>query len=289
MHANVSELPAVIELIGGRWRSQVLYTGTALGVFDALDGSDFVTADELAARIGANAATLYWLLRALASLDLLEEDGNRSFRITAKGACLRARHPHSLRAMTMLEEGPVHYAAWKHLPNIVRSGETDGFRREFGSLLGYLQRDPAYARDFSMAMLSYSASDAPAVRAVCRDEDFGDAVLCDIGGSHGALLREVIGDHPTAHGIVFDLPEVAARARAIPAGRRTSGSNTWPETCSAAFRRPTSIFSSTCCTTGRMRPAYGSSPSCAKRQSRTADCSSASSSFPARRRRISRS
>ena len=58
---------------------------------------------------------LYRLLRAIAAIGLLAEDDSKGFRLTEAGALLREDHPHSLKAMALLEEGPEHYAAWKHL------------------------------------------------------------------------------------------------------------------------------------------------------------------------------
>jgi hypothetical protein len=48
------------------------------------------------------------------------------------GECLCKDHPHTLRGMTLLEEGPEHYAAWKHLPALIKEGQQNAFGREFG-------------------------------------------------------------------------------------------------------------------------------------------------------------
>jgi Dimerisation domain len=54
------------ELIFGRWRSQILYAGVKLGVFDALgDGSK--TSSDIAEVLGLDSALTYRLLRAFAS------------------------------------------------------------------------------------------------------------------------------------------------------------------------------------------------------------------------------
>ena len=64
----------IIDLIYGRWRSQILYAGVELGVFDHLAGNRSKQADAVAAEIGADKKLLYRLMRALASLGLLVED-----------------------------------------------------------------------------------------------------------------------------------------------------------------------------------------------------------------------
>jgi hypothetical protein len=95
----------VIDLIFGRWRSQILHAGVALGVFDHLAEDRATGAAALAPQIRADSALLYRLLRALATIGLLAEDDRSSFRLTEAGALLREDHPHSLRAMALLEEG----------------------------------------------------------------------------------------------------------------------------------------------------------------------------------------
>ena len=96
----------VIELIFGHWRSQILYAGAELGVFDRLAENRTTAASALAPQVGADPASLYRLLRALAAIGLLAEDDSRGFRLTEAGALLREDHPNSLTAMALLKEGP---------------------------------------------------------------------------------------------------------------------------------------------------------------------------------------
>ena len=66
--AHAPEL--VFDLIFGRWRSQILYSGAALGVFDQLSDQS-TSAVEVAEKINADPAILYRLIRALGSIGLL--------------------------------------------------------------------------------------------------------------------------------------------------------------------------------------------------------------------------
>ena len=79
----------VIDLVFGRWRSQILHAGAALGVFDHLAEDRATGAATLAPQIRADPTLLYRLLRALATIGLLAEDDGRSFRLTEAGALLR--------------------------------------------------------------------------------------------------------------------------------------------------------------------------------------------------------
>ena len=89
----------VMDLIFGRWRSQILSAGTELGVFDHLDKARAKTAQALSTELDADPTLLYRLLRAQAAIGLLEEDGSRGFVLTDEGELLRSDHPQSLKPM----------------------------------------------------------------------------------------------------------------------------------------------------------------------------------------------
>jgi hypothetical protein len=202
---------SVVELILGRWRSQILYAGVKLGVFDALrDGSK--TASAIAEALHLDTTLTYRLLRALASLGLLHEDAHRLFALTACGECLRADHPQTLRGVALLEEGPEHYAAWKHLCAILRDGQQDGFVREFGHpVFVHAVEDPDYGTVFNAAMSSYANSQTPMVLEALATHDFSTiAHVCDVGGGHGHLLCSLLVQHPALRGTVYDLANVIA-------------------------------------------------------------------------------
>lgn len=211
----------VINLIFGRWRSQVLYAGAALGVFDHLGEDRAASAAALAPRVGADPALLYRLLRALASIGLLAEDDSRGFHLTEAGALLREDHPHSLRAMALLEEGPEHYAAWRHLVPILRDGHQDGCVREFGApLFEYMRQNASYGNVFNRAMTSYSAVQTQEVLAALANEEFSQIhSLCDVGGGHGHLACGFAQAYPHLDVTVLDLPEVVGETDQLWAPR----------------------------------------------------------------------
>lgn len=200
----------VIEIIFGRWRSQILYAGAALGVFDHLSGDTSIDATALASEVGADPILLYRLLRALATISLLAEDNRKGFRLTEAGALLREDHPHSVKAMALLEEGPEHYAVWKHLLPILQDGKPDGFLREFGTpLFDYVRRNPHYGAVFNRAMTSYSFVETQWALAGLAGEDFSQIhTLCDVGGGHGHLACGLLNAYSHLQATVLDMPEV---------------------------------------------------------------------------------
>ena len=98
----------VLDLIFGRWRSQILYAGVKLGVFDTLANGPR-SAVSVASALEVDAGLLYRLMWALGSLELLHEDHTKTFSLTPPGELLSRDHPHTLRGQALLQEGPEHY------------------------------------------------------------------------------------------------------------------------------------------------------------------------------------
>jgi hypothetical protein len=188
----------VLEIIFGRWRSQILYAGVRLGIFEALaDGPK--AAPAIAEQLGLAPALSYRLLRALGSLELLKEDTGGRFSLTDAGDLLRKGHPQTLRGVTLLEEGPEHYALWKHLPALIRDGKQNAFMREFGRMaFEHAAHDPGYAEVFNDAMSSYSSAQTAWVLEALDAYDFSSITyLCDVGGGHGHTLCSFLAKYPT--------------------------------------------------------------------------------------------
>ena len=202
----------VIDLIFGRWRSQILYAGVKLGVFEALAHGP-QSAVRVARELEVDAGLLYRLMRALGSLGLLHEDHSRTFALTPMGERLCRDHPLSLRGITLLIEGPEHYEAWKHLPALIAEGQQNGFVREFEQPhFDYAVQHPSYGAVFNEAMSSYSRIDTSLVLEALEPYDFsGISQLCDVGGGHGYTLCHLLGKYPHLQGTVLELPSVIAQ------------------------------------------------------------------------------
>ncbi len=196
---------AVMELMYGRWCSQILYAGAKLGVFDAI-ASEARPAADIAAELGLNPALLYRLLRALGSLGLLQEHPDQRFSLCPAGEYLRSDHPQSLLGLALLVEGPEHYAIWKHLPAIIRDGEQNGFIREFGRpAFEHAAIDPAYGKAFDAGMSGHSRVQTAWVLDALSTYDFNRfSSLCDVGGGQGYLLCHFLERYPHLRGTVLE-------------------------------------------------------------------------------------
>lgn len=77
----------------------------------------------------------------------------------------------------------------------------------------YLADEPEFAEIFNAAMTSMSEL---AIAAVTTEYDFSryDTIV-DVGGGHGRLLAAILQATPSAHGVLYDLPQVVAGAPAV--------------------------------------------------------------------------
>lgn len=196
---------AVLDLLYGRWRSQTMYVGVKVGIFEVVRTVPR-SAVEIAHDLNLDAAMSYRLLRALGSLDLLREHTGERFSITDAGALLSSAHPYSMRDVVLLREGPQHTAVWKHLPDIVRDGVQDGFVREYGrTAFEHASSDPGYGKDFDAGMSSHSRLQSAWTLEALKECDLSfTRHVCDIGGGQGHLLCQLLIRYPHLQGTVLE-------------------------------------------------------------------------------------
>ncbi len=205
----MSDYEKTLDLIIGRWRSQILYAGVELGVFEHVS-SHPKNATEIAKVLNLDYNLAYRLLRALGSLGLLREGVNRDFTITQQGEFLRKDNPKTLRGIALLEEGPEHYALWKHLPTMIKDGKQNAFPREYGQkLFEFTDSNPLYREVFNQAMSSYSSIQTEWVTDALDGHDFSNVnTVCDVGGGQGHLLCSLLVKYPNLKGTVLELDSV---------------------------------------------------------------------------------
>jgi hypothetical protein len=206
----------LLAMLDGHRVVQVLYVAAQLGVADLLrDGPQDIT--DLARRTGTEERSLRRLLRALASLEVIREEQDGRFALTASGSLLRSDVPGSLRAAVIFYGGRRHWTAWGQLLDSVKSGKPV-FPPSPDLFLAMAARDPAGALIFNEAMVALSG---PVNESIPAAYDFSHAgTLVDVGGGYGALLVAVLAAYPRLRGILFEIPPLidAARARIEAAG-----------------------------------------------------------------------
>jgi hypothetical protein len=197
------------------WTSQVIYVTTKLGIPDLLANRP-QTSEALATATHTHAPSLYRLLRAVASLGILEEDETRRFALTPRGTLLRSDVPGSMRAWAMLLGEPWFRSTWDNLLHSIRTGDA-AFESVHGTdFWTYVERDKDADALFNSAMTSAAAIKANAAVKAYDFSEFG--IVVDVGGGHGTLLAAILASHRQVRGILYDLPHVVEGAGAVLRG-----------------------------------------------------------------------
>jgi hypothetical protein len=196
-------------LINGYQITQAVHVAAVLGIADLLaDGPR--TSDELAEATGTHAATLYRLLRALASVGVFEEADGKRFSLTPLGAGLRSDVPGSLAGWAAFVGRPSSWQTWGALLHSVRTGETAFPHVHGNEVWEYRAQHPDDQAAFDRAMIALTGH---VNRALFEAYDFARyGTVVDVGGGHGALLTALLLEHPAMRGVLFDQPHVVAAA-----------------------------------------------------------------------------
>jgi hypothetical protein len=202
----------LLRLVSGFHVAQAIHAAVELGVPDLLaDGER--TSDDLAEASGADPATLYRLLRALASLGVLHEAEGRHFSLTPLGQPLRSDVPGSVRGWARLVGREYVWRSWGNLANAVRNGE-NSFRALYGAdVFEWRAEHPEESAIFDEAMRSLTAPQAEAVLAAYDFSRFG--IIVDVGGGNGTLLASLLAAHPAVRGILFDQAHVVTGGESV--------------------------------------------------------------------------
>lgn len=196
------------QTFAGAWITQALAVAAELGLADVLNGRAR-TVEELAAATRSHPASLYRVLRALASVGVFREDAPRCFALTPLAHLLRSDTPGSQRAMARMM-GAEFNAAWAELLHSARTGEA-GFNHRFGvPFFQYMTRHPDRHAVYDSAMTGVHGTETQPMLAAYDFSPFSTVV--DVGGGNGSTLAAILERHPSVRGVLFDLPDVANRA-----------------------------------------------------------------------------
>ena len=199
-------------LVTGYQVSQAIHVAATLGIADLLADASR-TGDELAALTNTHPPTLYRLLRALASVEVLHELDGRRFELTPLGEPLRSDVPGSMVDLAAYMGRPYRLQAWGGLLHSVRTGE-NAFLHVYGTdVWTYRSTRPDESAIFDRAMTSLSRG---ATAALLAAVDFGGfRTVVDVGGGNGALLAAILAAHSHVQGVLFDQPHVVSGATTL--------------------------------------------------------------------------
>jgi hypothetical protein len=197
---NVRPNTALVEMAMAYSRSRVLCAAARLGVADAL-GDEVRSVGLLAEKCQADATALYRLLRALASIGVVEETTPEHFRLTAFGKPLRRDVPHSAWAAVIFWADLL-ADEWSLLTDCIRTGKPASQVRD-PKISSRWSQDAEAGSIFRAVMGTAPAEDYAPIAIAW---DFSRAkVVADLGGGGGSLILAVLGLNPHLRGMLVDL------------------------------------------------------------------------------------
>lgn len=206
---NVTPNAELVQMAMSYSRSYALCAAARLGVADAL-GEEVRSVEHLAETCQADVDALYRLLRALASIGIMEETVPKHFRLTPLGRPLRrdvaqSAWPAVVFWADLLADN------WSLLTDCVRAGKPASQVRD-PKVPSRWSQDPEASSIFRAVMGTAPAEDyAPIARAW----DFSRAnVVADLGGGGGSLILAVLELYPHLQGMLVDLEASVEAAKA---------------------------------------------------------------------------
>ena len=199
----------LMQMLFGAQMQRSICIAAKLGIADLLAERP-QTADELAAKTGAHAPSLYRLLRTLASIGIFAETADLKFELTPIAELLRSDAPNSMRDFVILMGEDWIWQAWGELVYSVQTGGVAHEKVQGMSSFEFYQRNEEAGMVFNRAMTNFTLAVIP---AIVEAYDFsGVGKLVDIAGGHGLLLAGMLKANPRARGVLFDLPFVVEGA-----------------------------------------------------------------------------
>lgn len=194
--------------------SQCIYVAAELRVADHIAAAEGGVIDvaSLARAVSAHEDALYRVLRMLAGNGIFAEEGERRFRLTRLGDCLRDGAPDSLAAWARFLGAGWNMRTWAGFLDSVKNGRTV-YENQFGRRVFEVYAEhPDWAATFDAAMSDMSRLANGAIAAAVRLG--GAKTLVDVAGGQGSLLAMILRANPEVKGTLFDQPRTIERARA---------------------------------------------------------------------------
>jgi hypothetical protein len=201
-----------VQLIRGGIASQVVGAVAAFGVPDLLAGGPRDVA-ELGQELDIEPQNLYRLLRAAATVGVLDEIQPRTFGLNQMGERLRSDVPLSLRELAITATDPGQWLPWSRFREAVRTGKGQVPFVLGTDVFSYWSAHPEERAHFAAAMGNRTELLTAALLDGYDFSPFRQAV--DVGGAQGHLLAAILQKCPRLRGIVFDQPGIVSGALAV--------------------------------------------------------------------------
>lgn len=192
-------------------KSQCIYVATRLGVFNLLQDEGKQSVESIAQKTDTKPERLYFILRALAHLEVLEEQPGRVFASTELSELLVTNKEPSIGHLAMHLTEPAQWDAWKVLEDALHTGEVP-FERANGKTVYEFCQDDEWSGDVFIKAMSFLTDHAVDFLLDVYDFSRFDTVM-DVGGGQGGLIACIVKRFG-CKGMLFDVPYVLETAPA---------------------------------------------------------------------------
>lgn len=192
-------------------KSQCIYIGTRLEIFNLLQDQGEQSLETIAQKTDTEPERLYFVLRALAHIDVLEQKPGRVFAPTELSALLVTNNGPSMGHFAMHITEPAQWDAWKVLEDALHTGEVP-FEKANGKGVYQFCQDNEWSGDVFINAMSFLTNHA--VDALLDVYDFSRfKTVMDVGGGQGGLIARIVKRFG-CKGMLFEVPYVAETAPA---------------------------------------------------------------------------
>jgi len=189
-------------LLGYRF-SEVVFAAIEMDIPRILQAGP-MEATEIAVAVGADHTAMKYMLRALASINVLNHLENNRYELGDLGVGLLDVQTGELASALACHKEL--YYSWSSLSKMVKTGEPAFAISHRMSFWDYLKSHPEAREQASTLVTVTMRAKQRALLTACDFSRFQRVV--DIGGAHGTLLKAILNEHPHLSGVLFDLPEV---------------------------------------------------------------------------------
>jgi len=157
---TVPPYAAMMEMLMNAWSAQAITAAVDLGIAEALaDGP--LGAEELAARVNADADALHRLLRVLVGRGIFRQRRDGRYQLNSLADTLRRSAPKSVAGLASLYGSREHREHWSHLAEAIRTGKAVIPALHGAEAFEYLNSQPELAKVFNRAMAETTEMTVP--------------------------------------------------------------------------------------------------------------------------------
>jgi hypothetical protein len=200
----------MLDLLSAGWLAQAIVAAAELGLADTVAENPAAPA-EIAERLALSSDGVGRLLRALSQHGVFKEHADGRYSATALSNTLRKAHVDSIRDYALFVGSPTHREHWSSLVRSVATGESWIPRLRGMDFFAYARENQELGSLFGGAMSNLSALSREFVLDAYDFSPFHS--LVDVGGGEGVFLSAILARVPGLSAVLFDLPEVVARAQ----------------------------------------------------------------------------